>query len=49
MTHPGLYFFAAALTVLSAAVFTPQAAATAAFMSTPARRGRAITFVFISH
>lgn len=36
-----------ALTVLSAAVFTPQAAATAAFMSTPARRGRAITFVFM--
>jgi MFS transporter, DHA1 family, inner membrane transport protein len=36
-----------ALTVLSAAVFTPQAAATAGFMSTPARRGRAITFVFM--
>lgn len=36
-----------ALTVLSAAVFTPQAAATAGFMSTPARRGQAITFVFM--
>lgn len=36
-----------ALTVLSAAVFTPQAAATAGFMSTPAHRGRAITFVFM--
>lgn len=38
---------ARALTVLSAAVFTPQAAATAGFMSTPARRGQAITFVFM--
>ncbi|RZI82740.1 MAG: MFS transporter [Rubrivivax sp.] len=36
-----------ALTVLSAAVFTPQAAAVAGFMSTPAHRGRAITFVFM--
>ncbi len=36
-----------ALTVLSAAVFTPQAAATVGFMSTPAHRGRAITFVFM--
>jgi DHA1 family inner membrane transport protein len=36
-----------AMTVLSAAVFTPQAAATAGFMSTPAHRGRAITFVFM--
>lgn len=36
-----------ALTVLAAAVFTPQAAATAGFMSTPAHRGRAITFVFM--
>lgn len=36
-----------ALTVLSAAVFTPQAAATMGFMSTPAHRGRAITFVFM--
>jgi DHA1 family inner membrane transport protein len=36
-----------ALTVLSAAVFTPQAAATMGFMSTPARRGRHITFVFM--
>ena len=36
-----------ALTVLSAAVFTPQAAATMGFMSTPARRGRGITFVFM--
>ena len=38
---------ARALTVLSAAVFTPQAAATAGFMSTPAKRGQAITFVFM--
>ncbi len=36
-----------ALTVLSAAVFTPQAAATMGFMSTPAHRGRNITFVFM--
>jgi DHA1 family inner membrane transport protein len=36
-----------ALTVLSAAVFTPQAAATVGFMSTPANRGRHITFVFL--
>jgi DHA1 family inner membrane transport protein len=36
-----------ALTVLSAAVFTPQAAATVGFMSTPAHRGRHITFVFM--
>jgi len=36
-----------ALTVLSAAVFTPQAAATMGFMSTPAHRGRSITFVFM--
>lgn len=36
-----------ALTVLSAAVFTPQAAATMGFMSMPANRGRHITFVFM--
>lgn len=36
-----------ALTVLSAAVFTPQAAATMGFMSTSAHRGRHITFVFM--
>lgn len=36
-----------ALTVLSAAIFTPQAAATMGFMSTPANRGRGITFVFM--
>ncbi|CAH0352924.1 MFS transporter [Aquabacterium sp. CECT 9606] len=36
-----------ALTVLSAAVFTPQAAAVVGYMSTPAHRGRAITFVFM--
>jgi MFS transporter, DHA1 family, inner membrane transport protein len=36
-----------ALTVLAAAVFTPQAAATVGFMSTPAHRGRNITFVFM--
>lgn len=38
---------ARALTVLSAAIFTPQAAATMGFMSTPAHRGRHITFVFM--
>lgn len=38
---------ARALTVLAAAVFTPQAAATAGFMSSPARRGQAIAFVFM--
>jgi DHA1 family inner membrane transport protein len=36
-----------ATTVLAAAVFTPQAAATVGFMSTPANRGRHITFVFL--
>lgn len=36
-----------ALTVLSAAVFTPQAAATAGYLIAPAHRGRAITFVFM--
>jgi DHA1 family inner membrane transport protein len=36
-----------ALTVLGAAVFTPQAAATMGAMSTPAKRGGAITFVFM--
>jgi DHA1 family inner membrane transport protein len=36
-----------AFTVLAAAVFTPQAAATVGFMSTPAHRGRSITFVFM--
>ncbi len=36
-----------ALTVLGAAVFTPQAAATMGFLSTPAHRGRAIAFVFM--
>lgn len=36
-----------ALTVLSAAVFTPQAAATAGYLARPAQRGRAITFVFL--
>ncbi|RZL04287.1 MAG: MFS transporter [Rubrivivax sp.] len=36
-----------AATVLSAAVFTPQAAATMGFLAPPAQRGRAITFVFI--
>ncbi|WP_374258959.1 MFS transporter [Aquabacterium sp.] len=38
---------ARALTVLAAAVFTPQAAAAMGYMSTPAHRGRAITFVFM--
>lgn len=36
-----------ALTVLAAAVFTPQAAATVGFLSAPAHRGRSITFVFM--
>lgn len=36
-----------AVTVLGAAVFTPQAAAAVGFMSPPERRGRHITFVFL--
>lgn len=36
-----------ALTMLSAAVFTPQAAAAAGFVARPEQRGRAITFVFL--
>ncbi len=36
-----------ALTVLSAAVFTPQAAATMGHLAPPEQRGSAITFVFI--
>lgn len=36
-----------ALAVLSAAVFTPQAAATMGFLAPPEQRGKAITFVFI--
>lgn len=36
-----------ALTVLSAAVFTPQAAATAGFLARPQERGRTITFIFM--
>ena len=36
-----------ALTVLGAAVFTPQAAAAIAAMTPPAERGGAITFIFI--
>lgn len=36
-----------ALTVLGAAVFTPQAAAAIGFMTTPQQRGRAITFIFL--
>ena len=36
-----------ALTVLGAAVFTPQAAAAIGVMTAPAQRGRAITFVFL--
>jgi len=35
------------LTVLGAAVFTPQAAAAIGTMAAPAERGRAITFVFL--
>lgn len=36
-----------AVTVLGAAVFTPQAAAAIGFLEPPASRGRAITFIFI--
>ena len=36
-----------ALTVLGAAVFTPQAAAAIGYMSPPEQRGRAITFIFL--
>ena len=36
-----------ALTVLAAAVFTPQAAAAIGFMAAPHERGRAITFIFL--
>ncbi len=36
-----------ALTVLGAAVFTPQAAAAVGFMAPPEQRGRAITFIFV--
>ncbi len=36
-----------ALTVLSAAVFTPQAAAAMGFLAPPNQRARAITFVFL--
>ena len=35
------------LTMLAAAVFTPQAAAAVGFMAAPERRGRAITYVFL--
>ncbi|MGZ5216570.1 MAG: MFS transporter [Caldimonas sp.] len=36
-----------AITMLGAAVFTPQAAAAIGFMSPPEQRGRAITFIFL--
>ena len=36
-----------ALTMLAAAVFTPQAAAAIGFMAAPRERGRAITFIFL--
>ena len=36
-----------ALTMLGAAVFTPQAAAAVGFMSPPEHRGRAIAFIFL--
>ena len=36
-----------ALTMLAAAVFTPQAAAAMGFMAPPEQRGRAITFIFL--
>ncbi len=35
------------LTVLAAAVFTPQAAAAIGWLAPPAQRGRAITFIFL--
>ena len=38
---------ARALTMLAAAVFTPQAAAAVGFMASPQERGRAITFIFL--
>ena len=36
-----------ALTMLAAAIYTPQAAAAIGFMSAPQERGRAITFIFL--
>ena len=36
-----------AITMLAAAVFTPQAAAAIGFMAAPQERGRAITFIFL--
>lgn len=36
-----------ALTMLAAAVFTPQAAAAIGFLAAPRERGRAITFIFL--
>ena len=36
-----------AVTMLAAAVFTPQAAAAIGFMASPQERGRAITFIFL--
>lgn len=45
-TYAALLLLRAA-TVLAAAVFTPQAAAAIAAMTTPAERGRAITFIFL--
>jgi predicted MFS family arabinose efflux permease len=36
-----------AITMLAAAVFTPQAAAAIGFMAEPQERGRAITFIFL--
>lgn len=36
-----------AVTMLAAAVFTPQAAAAIGFMTPPEQRGRAITFIFL--
>ena len=36
-----------AITMLAAAVFTPQAAAAVGFMAAPHERGRAITFIFL--
>ena len=47
MPHYAALLPVRALTVLGAAVFTPQAAAAINVMAPPAERGRAITFIFI--
>jgi len=47
MPSYGALLLLRAATVVAAAVFTPQAAAAIAAMTTPAERGRAITFIFL--